>query len=184
MGGNLGTSCMHPEAVHPEAEHAVRLTDRQRPCAPVLRLNRVPNFCALHTGGTQIAAQGGTLRLSPPSTTRPASFNLRDIILVIPPHRYRATARWKTLWFHCSVLLCPALSHLLRFRFTVVETEWGTGYWHAIATTWDDNASVADGAVADGDIWPEFMTDCDCDDSAPTLDDYDDFKLDAFVDSP
>ena len=122
--------------------------------------------------------------MSPPLTTRPASFNLRDIILVIPPRRYRATACWKTLWFHCSVLLCPALSRLLRFRFTVVETEWGTGYWQAIATTWDDKASVADGAVADGDTWPEFMADCDSDDSAPTFDDYDDFKLDAFVDSP
>ena len=43
---------------------------------------------------------------------------------------------------------------------------------------------VADGTVADGDTWPEFMTDCDSDDSAPTLDDYDDFKLDVFVYSP
>ena len=38
--------------------------------------------------------------------------------------------------------------------------------------------------MADGDTWPELMADCDSDDSAPTFDDYDDFKLDAFVDSP
>ena len=88
-----------------------------------------------------------------------------------------------TLGNRCVPAVPCSMSRLLRFRFTVVETQWGTGYWQALATTRDDKASVADGDVADGDTWPEFMADCDSDDSAPTFDDYVDFQLDAFVDS-
>ena len=115
---------------------------------------------ALHTAGTQLAAQGGSLKLSPPPSTRPASFNLRHTIQVLPPGHYRRDRdpRLKALWIRCALLLCPALSD--RLAYTVVETTWGTGYWHHLEHTRATKAVVEADAVDDGDArhWSEERT--------------------------
>ena len=145
---------------------------------------------ALHTAGTQLAAQGGSLNLSPPPSAAPASFNLRQATQVVPPRRYRGS----TLWFSCALILCPALSDLLSLQYTVVEIRDGfaSGYWHHLTCTKDNKVAAAVDQVDVGDAchWSEELDADDSDeldaddfDSADELDvdDFDAADLDYFL---